>query len=275
MPLLLLGGQSNMEGMGLVGNIPETMRAFRPGALIYHPDRLDDGVRSRESAVWTPLSAGQGAGFRTVWGRPYLSDRFGPELSLADSWLARFPQHPLALFKYAKGGSSLHPETPDDWGSWDPESRTINQWDHFRFHYRKAIESWDSGKGDLRPAGFVWLQGESDASYSESIAEGYKKRLGELVRRVREITGLPQLPVVIGLISDGGIENDQPSLPFSARVRAAQRAFAASDPNTTLVPPPDGHGFIDPWHYNERTILQFGKALGEALIELSDAGRRC
>jgi len=292
-PLFLLAGQSNMEGMGFNRELPLEIRGRQKGGFIYSPNRVKDHQNPDEYGVWAPLEPGHGYGVRQERRGVILSDRFGPELSFGNTLQRRFPMQPIALFKYAKGGSSLHPATPDDWGHWDVETAERggeNQWSHFCHHYRLAVRRWeraselasyeqrkdrelsagrpayaDMSAGPLEPSAFIWIQGESDAAYSREIASTYGERLQHLISAVRELTGKPRLPVVLATLSDSGMEGRKPSLPWAETVRRAQADTAYRDPYVRLVAPPEGHGWTDPWHYDSETYIKLGRRIGEVI----------
>lgn len=188
------------------------------------------------------------------------------------------PDANIALYKYAKGGASIHPDAAGDWGSFQPDYEVgngLNQWDHFEHHYRRAMEMRDiNGDGVedvLIPAGLLWLQGESDASYTQNIAESYEANLKYFIQRVREMTGNPDLPVVIARISESNLsENttDGVVLRHGEIVMAAQEKIAQDDPDVSIICPPDSIGWLDPWHYDSQTYLDFGIRFAESMMKL-------
>ncbi|MDR8391704.1 sialate O-acetylesterase [Aliifodinibius sp. S!AR15-10] len=278
--LYILAGQSNMDGMGFVSDLPSELNAPQEGTIIYNPTRRDDQQPVQDLGKWETLQPGHGYGHRFTQGdkvEQVLSDRFGPELSFARRLKELQPDQNIALFKYAKGGSSIHPDTPDDWGCWDPDfdiNNGINQWTHFEYHYLRATNKKDSfGQGtemELKPSGIVWMQGESDAAYSEEIARAYSVNLAKVIRRIRSLTGIQNLPVVIGQISGTGMEGSKPALPWAEIVQEAQQTFVEQDTNAALVQPPEGHGWLDAWHYDSETYLQLGKRFAEAMDRLRE-----
>jgi hypothetical protein len=279
--LYILAGQSNMDGMGFVSDLTSELNAPQEGTIIYNPTRRDDQQPVQDFGKWEPLQPGHGYGHRYIQEnkaeREVLSGRFGPELSFASRLRELRPQHNIALFKYAKGGSSIHPDTPDDWGCWDPDfdvNSGINQWTHFEHHYRRATNKRGSFEQDaemeLKPGGIVWMQGESDAAYSEKIARAYSVNLEKVIHRMRSLTGKQNLPVVIGQISGTGMEGSKPALPWAEIVQEAQQTFVEQDANAALVQTPEGHGWLDAWHYDSETYLELGKRFAEAMDRLQE-----
>ena len=275
--LYLLAGQSNMEGMGFVRDLPPSLGGPVEGAAIYHPNRKDDGEPPEGLGCWEQLRPGHGYGHRVdrEKGRNLLSDRFGIELSFARKLQQLSAGRRIAIFKYAKGGATIHPNTPDDWGCWDPDyeqDNGINQWSHFSYHYRRAIafRKVDSHarNENLKPSGILWLQGESDASYTREIAEAYARKLDTLIARMRGLIGNPELPVIIGEISDYVSLEGKSELPWAPLVQKAQQAFVERDENAALVKAPDDHGWLDRWHYDSRTYIELGKRFADAVHHL-------
>ena len=93
----------------------------------------------------------------------------------------------------------------------------------------------DGETDQLIPAGIVWMQGESDAAYSEEIAESYQANLKRLMDLIRAAFRSDDLPVAIGRISDSGAAEDRAVWKFGPTVRAAQAAYVAADGNAALV----------------------------------------
>ncbi|MFH5831677.1 sialate O-acetylesterase [Halalkalibaculum sp. DA384] len=275
-PLYILAGQSNMDGMGFVSELPPDLNRTQENVLIYNPNRKDDGEPPEDIGRWVELGPGHGYGHRFTRneeGEMSLpSGRFGPELAFAARIRTLHAGRGVALLKYARSGSSIHPETPDDWGCWDPDVEDVNQWTHFKYHYRRAVSragrDRDGEVLKLSPAGILWVQGESDAAYTKEIAEAYEENLEKIIGRMRKLTGHPQLPVVIAGVSETGREEGRPALPWAGIVRQAQEKVAGNDACAAFVRPPEGHGWIDPWHYDSQTYIELGRRMAEAMAEL-------
>lgn len=282
--LFLLAGQSNMEGMGWVHDLPSRMLKRRQEVPIYHPNRRKDHEPPDRLGSWQPLAPGHGAGYHQsrrlmlpdVFGRdkPHLSDRFGLELTFADHLHHLAPDLKIALFKYAKGGSALHTALPTDWGTWDTDPQTrkpANQWTHFKLHYQRALTRWSNGpRRDeiLRPSGILWLQGESDASYTREMADAYLVNLRRLIQSIRSLADDPALPALIGRISHPGGDQPPPHMPWAEKVQQAQEAFVSEDPKAALIRLDREPGWQDEWHYDSRTYLELGVAFAEAAVAL-------
>lgn len=274
----LLAGQSNMEGYGYVEELPEEYADFDGDVMIFHGNVADDDAERDGRGIWAPLSAGHGTGFRSDGVSNVLSDRFGPELGFAKVLTSENPDTPIALIKYAKGGSSLDAEAGRPWGNWAVDygnGEGINQYDHCLATIRYAFASRDiDGDGEtdtLTPAGILWMQGESDG-HEIGPAYRYRENLQELMTLFRAALRDDELPVVVGRISDS--KNDPSGLvwEFGNVVRKQQAAYCDEDANASLVTSTDGYAYSDKWHYDSAGFVDFGEQFGRAMLELQGAG---
>jgi len=274
--LYYLGGQSNMDGYGYVKDLPPGYSDSLSQVMIFHGDMAPDGVPVDGAGVWSPLRPGHGTGFKSDGIRNVYSDRFGAELSFAKRLQERDPGTPIALLKYSRGGTSIDCRAGGDFGCWDPDfeagsglGKGVNQYDHFLATVRNALSIRDiDGDGDedhLIPAGILWMQGESDASYTKEIAEGYERNLKRLMDLVRAALRQDDLPAAIGRISDSKRDADGLVWDFGSVVREAQAGFVEKDGHAALVTSTDGYGYSDTWHYDSAGYLDLGSRFAEAL----------
>lgn len=273
--LYILAGQSNMDGEGYVDELPSHLNRVFDNAWIYNPNRRDDQQPMDDRGFWEKLRPGHGAGFHTDGSRNYYSEKFGPELSFASKLLEKRPERKILIYKYAKGGSSIHPDAASDWGCWHTEynrGNRINQWTHFQ-HLHRAIETAERTFGLTVPAGIVWHQGESDASHTRTIAEAYGGNLSAVLNKMREELNNRSLPIAVGQISDSmmGRGKRKNTYPFGDIVKSAQRKFVEEDNHAALVTAPENHGFIDAWHYDSQTYIELGYRYADALMDLQHA----
>lgn len=275
--LYYLGGQSNMDGYGLVDELPPELAGPVPGVMIFHGNTGLDGTPVDGRGVWAELRPGHGGGYSSDGVSASYSERFGVELTFARAVRALDPEARVAIIKYSRGGSSIDCEAAGTFGCWDPdftggEEAGVNQYDHFLATVRNAMRHCDiDGDGEpdtLIPKGIVWMQGESDAGHSEAVARAYEGNLKRLMDLVRAALRTDDLPVVIGRISDSGRdeqEQDGKVWNYGDLVRAAQKAFVAADGHAALVTSTDGYGYSDPWHYDSAGYLDLGTRFAEAL----------
>jgi iduronate 2-sulfatase len=241
----LLAGQSNMDGRGKAKDLPADQRAPSPAIIFYrNPSATSDG--------WKPLAPGYSvsAGYKG----PIPSRTFGPEIGFAGAMLKAQPDHPLALIKGSKGGTSL----AKDWkpGTKDKPDTQGPCYRHFVETIQLAFKELESRGDTYTIAGLLWHQGESDA---HSTAEVYQEQLTTLIGRFREEVGQPELPVVVGEVFDNGKRDP---------VRAAQKAVATSVPHVGFASS-DG---LTTWdggtHFDAASQLSLGQRFAEATMKL-------
>jgi hypothetical protein len=277
--LYYLGGQSNMDGYGYTKDLSEGRQKPVEGVLIFHGNTAPDGDPQGGKGVWTTLQPGHGVGFKSDGAKNEYSDRFGSELSFGARLRELHPDSNIAIVKYSRGGTSIDSRAAGSHGCWDPdfeggegEGQGINQYDHCLATLRNALQNCDidrDGETDtLEPAGIVWMQGESDAIYTEEIANAYKANLTRLMSLLRAALRVDDLPVAIGRISDSGRITGKWMMEHYDIVRAAQKNFADSDGNAALVISTENYGFSDDWHYDSPAYLDLGEKFAETLAEV-------
>ena len=159
-------------------------------------------------------------------------------------------------------------------GCWavDSNQRAGNQFEHFQTTWRSAKQVRDiDGDGKLDqiiPKGIIWMQGESDAAFTEAIARRYFENLTKLMHGIRKELGDPSLPVVIGRISDSGQGENGRVWKYGEIVRKAQKKFVENDPFAALVTETDSYSYSDPAHYNSISLMKLGRRFAEAMMEL-------
>lgn len=281
--VFFLGGQSNMDGFGMVRDLPAELKSPQSDVMIFHGNSAPDGMPADGRGRWEPLQPGHGVRFQTDGKTATYSDRFGVELTFARRLSELMTDGHIALIKYSRGGTSIDQEAAGFAGSWDPDfnggegdGAGVNQYDHFLATIRNAmaVRDIDGDEEDdtLIPAGIVWMQGESDAHYSEEIASRYEANLTRLINLIRAAFRVDDLPAVIGRISDSGRderEKDGKVWNYGDTVRAAQEAFVAQDGNAALITSTDGYGYSDPYHYDSEGYIDLGKKFAEAWAALT------
>lgn len=274
-----LGGQSNMDGYGYVRELPADMKDDFAETYIFHGNTSKDRQPIDGKGVWSKLKPGHGVGFKSNGKDNSYSDRFGVELTFARA-IESASDHKIAIIKYSRGGTSIAEEAAGDFGCWEPDfkqgdglGKGVNQYDHFLATVRRATAIQDidgDGKTDtLIPAGILWMQGESDATYGLEVAAKYEANLKRLMDLIRASLRVDDLPVVIGRISDSGNDKkDGKVWDNGDQVRAAQAAFVESDEAASLVTSTDEYGYSDPWHYDSAGYIDLGKQFAKAMLEI-------
>jgi hypothetical protein len=272
-----LGGQSNMDGFGYNKDLPKELLNKDEDVWIFHGNPVSDDIPDGGLGLWAPLMPGHGTGFSSDGKSNELSDRFGIELTLAKRLKELCGGDRIALVKYSRGGSSIDSLAAGTFGCWDPDfngTTGMNQYDFFLKTIRQAMGTQDingDGRTDiLVPAGIVWMQGESDASYTEEIASAYYANLKRLMDLVRAAFHSNDLPVVIGKISDSWDDPvDSKRWDHCELVQYAQEKYARSDGNAAIVRSTRYYKYSDPWHYDSDGYMDLGKQFAEALYRLN------
>ena len=272
-----LGGQSNMDGYGYNKDLPKPLGKINDDVWIFHGNPVGDDLPHGGLGIWEALKPGHGAGFQSDGISNKLSDRFGIELSMASRLQELYPGERIAFVKYSRGGSSIDSLATGRFGCWEPDYRGktgINQYDHFLLTVHTAMNTADidgDGRTDiLVPAGIVWMQGESDASFTEEIAQRYHMNLKRLMDLIRASFLSDDLPVVIGKISDSwDDQGDGKVWDHGELVQYAQEKYARIDGNAGIVRKTRYYKYSDPWHYDSEGYMDLGLRFAEALYQLS------
>lgn len=268
-----LGGQSNMDGFGYVHELPADLTQVQEGILIFHGNTSPDHATVDGTGLWSTLKPGHGAGFTSDGKKNQYSDRFGVELTFAQAIQKQFPDRRIAIIKYSRGGTSIAAGAAGEFGCWEPDFKGrngVNQYDHFlatvRHAYADSDIDADGTPDSLISAGIVWMQGESDASYTPEIAEHYEANLRRLMNLIRASFRTDDLPVVIGRISYS--TKSPPIWKYGELVRSAQASYARTDANAALVDSTDQYNYSDPWHYDSAGYIDLGRQFASAMMSL-------
>jgi hypothetical protein len=234
LPVLVLAGQSNMVGwVSSVNDLSPIEQAPQRDVLFYGPDE--------NGATWGPLTP------PTVSG-----DRFGPELTLGQQLVFSGTTDLVAQVKFAVGGTNLASD-------WDPDRVTPYLYAQFLARVQPALAALQAGHPDrqVTPAGFFWMQGESDGQNAVMAAD-YAANLTRFVAHVRADLHAPWLPVFIGRI--------RLTTPYAVLVRQGQAEVAAEVPDVELIDTDTLPMAPDGLHYTSAGTLALGRAFAESFI---------
>jgi hypothetical protein len=272
--LYYLGGQSNMEGYGYVSQLPDTLNAPVEGVMIYHGNTGNDNEEVDGRGIWSVLRPGHGVGFSSDGDTNFYSDRFGVELTFGEKMKELFPDEKIALVKYSKGGTSIDTSAAGTFCCWLPgynSGNGVNQYDHFLATVKGALSitdiDGDGRKDRLVPSGIVWMQGESDGNnqYAASI---YKENLSMMIDSIRSAFNTPDMPVVIGRITESHNDADSIVWTYGDVIRQAQADYVNEDGNAALVTSTDNYKYSDPWHYDSDGYVDLGRQFAIAMAKL-------
>ncbi|MCH7229105.1 sulfatase-like hydrolase/transferase, partial [Haloferula sp. A504] len=277
----LLGGQSNMQGIARSSKLPPELLSI-PEIRLY---AAGTAVSSNIANQWVTL-------------RPPGSNgnEFGPEIGIGERLRDLRPGTPIALIKYADGGTSLElgwkpGANAADTANWGP------QFTGFVNTVSNGLAALEAEGWQPVIHGMCWQQGEQDAKDGLNVAESstsaddYGANLAHFVSRIREQfapyaapEGIRFVPgQVLPYAPDGG--DVQARFPGRDLVRQAildadeGSGATHSIPNTQSVPTNsvgypthaqevDGHRDTDEVHLNATAQLKLGRSMANALLGL-------
>ncbi len=297
--VVILAGQSNMEGHGIIEASPK--RNEGKGSLEYIA--RDEQTKQRfghllgadgnwvvRNDVWIsyldrkgPLTVGYGAN----------PERIGPELGIG--WvLGEAIEEPILLIKCAWGGKSLaidfrppsSGKPPYSLGGKSQEA-IENDPEILGKYYRetlrlvretlpklKEVVPGSEGRG-YELIGFGWHQGWNDRINDQFNGE-YEKNMANFIRDMRKELQAPNLPFVIAETGMNGPDETHPRALSLMKAQAAVAEHAEFKGNVAFVKTqhfwrdqklsPSGQGYH--WNTNAETYYLIGEAMGQALKSL-------
>ncbi len=231
LPVFVLAGQSNMEGVGLPRELPENLKGPHENVLFV----------KFWSVRFKPLD---------LHGKP----RFGPELTFGLE-MAKALGRRVGIIKIAYGGTSIERR-------WNP--LVYDKKKHIGDLYRRLIgyvKGVKKKNPHIKIMGMVWMQGEADARYHAKRVDQYKKKLEALIEGCRKEFGCPNMPFVCGRVNP-----PKKRYIYVDNVRKAQETVSVD--NYAWV---DCDGLAkhkDDLHYNTKGQLELGKRFARAMIRL-------
>lgn len=233
--VILMGGQSNMAGMGKVAELKDRAVPANVKFFAYGPGT--GGASNRQ--------------------------RFGPEVGLWQALHRQFPDTHFLIIKYAIGGSSML-----DWApQYDAEKAKITGHARFGNMFEAMFSKVDSLTRvyDSEMLAFLWMQGERDAKVP-AAGKDYYPHFRSLIEAVRQRVQAPQLPVLFGAVNPPAA--DYPALP---QVRRAQADIAAQVKNAWLIDTEGLPKLSDNLHYNSQGQLTLGERYARQVAMLLKA----
>ncbi len=243
----LFAGQSNMDGRGSADDLNESQRQPFEDVVIYYrrPPHTTDG--------WKALGPGYSIPPRYNGGLP--STTFGPELGFALAMTKALPERQFAFIKGSQGGTSLRADwNPGHTGQPETQGPCYR---NFLETIRLATNDLTQAGHSLRLCGLLWHQGESD---SKSAADVYQQQLLQFVARIREDTGVADLPVVVGEVFDNG-ERDA--------IRAALHTVGNSGPRLGFVSSEGTTTWDNGTHFDAASQLLLGQRYAQAMLTIN------
>lgn len=229
--VFLLGGQSNMVGIGVFAEVPAPYSEPLPNVTIW------DGT------AWVSV--------------PDYAKKLptcGPEVSFAHAIAKLLPGHDIKLIKYGEGGTSLYQK-------WAPEQGP---------QYILFMKTADAALANLREAGqkykvdgMCWLQGESDAQ--ENMGKEYEKNLKAFIENMRTKFATPDMPFVIARVRDiYGHATGEAKI-----VRDAQDKIGRSVKNATCFNTDDCELQGNGAHYSTVGLIKIGDRFADGYAKIA------
>ncbi|BDS07073.1 hypothetical protein NT6N_21130 [Oceaniferula spumae] len=244
--IYLLAGQSNMDGRGKTTNLTQDQRQPSDSILIFYQNP------PHTSAGWKPLTPGFSIPPRFKGKLP--SPTFGPEIGFAAAMTEQRPNHVMAFIKCSKGGTNLRADwKPGVAGKPDTQGPCYR---NLIATIKLATDQLTKDGHQYKLSGLLWHQGESD---SKASAKVHQRRLAELIARIREDTGVKNLPWVVGEVFDNGKRDN---------VRAALRAVSDDDPACGLISSEGTTTWDEGTHFDAKSQLLLGQRYAQAMIKL-------
>ncbi len=263
--IVLLGGQSNMEGAGNYNELTDELKQ-RLNAIKDRVQLINDGKPA------APLNYYFSEYQKTRRG---FGECFGPELFIGLILAENNPDEEFLFIKRAQGGTSLYGAWNPEWSaekSKEVETGTFKQemkiYSEHIAQINKTIDQLKKEDRKFRIIGMCWMQGENDAS-KEVSARSYEENLKKLVAAYRNEFKIESMPFVIGQINSRyGKFADGPKIVRQAMENVAKNvencAIIKTSTDTTWT---DFPKHTDNVHYNAIGQLRLGTAFGMKLLE--------
>lgn len=263
----LLSGQSNMQGVGSVAELPDELSGRIAGAHYWNGEQFE------------PLVVGE---TKTA----ARETQFGPEVGFAAAMAS--DAKPVYLVKYFASGQPLfHGWNSNRWAGVEPgpgrrnfypgesadDANVGTLYSAMVKRYRAALENLEAAGQTPIVRGFVWMQGEQDAK-NELSATLYGESLKRLRNRLAEDVGAKSpMPMVFGQVLPYEPAMDR----FTHRTEIRQ-AMANADQgsghegaiaNVKMVSTDPFPLTKDTVHYNADGLVQMGRAFAAAMKSLN------
>lgn len=226
----LMAGQSNMAGRGDFGEVPEIRN---PLCYMLRMGR------------WQPMSEPINPD------RAISGIRFHSGISLAASFADSFTKHfnaPVGLIPCADGGTKIC--------DWMPGELLF---DH-------AVMQCSLASRTSEIKGILWHQGESDCQ-SQRDLDAYAERLIKVIESLRKEIGNPNLPVIMGEISDNitdAWKMEKRNIEFNKRLPE----IVAKIQNSAIAPAKDLEIKADGIHFTSQSCRELGRRYFDAYLNL-------
>lgn len=240
-PIHQLAGQSNMDGTGVISEMPVALQGVIPNSKTIDWEGSEvDGLYEIED-----LEAG-------VNNYGAISTQAGPELKLMNE-LSIHTGSVSYLFKNSFGGTSLYPiATIPCWDPDTPSHPAGNRWVIFVPSWEKSLMTL--AENELIPdvKSFSFAQGEADAD-DATAANNYEATHTALVAALRALDEIPDSVKILAV----GLDIDLPR-PHAGLVNTEKQAFVTADSNAVYINMDDADDNGDGIHWDTASQLLHG-----------------
>ncbi len=263
--IVLLGGQSNMEGAGNYNDLSDELKE-RLNAIKDRVQLVNDGKPAEPLNYYYSEYQKNRRGF---------GECFGPELFIGLILAENSPDEEFLFIKRAQGGTSLYGAWNPEWSaekSKEVETGTFKQemkiYNEHIIQINKVIDQLTKEGKRIKIIGMCWMQGENDAS-KEVSARAYEVNLKKLITAYRKEFKIEKMPFIIGQINSRyGKFADGPKIVRQAMVNIANNVencdIIKTSTDTKWI---DFPKHTDNVHYNAIGQLRLGTAFGMKLLE--------
>ncbi|MEI8273868.1 MAG: sialate O-acetylesterase, partial [Paludibacter sp.] len=242
--VFILSGQSNAVGMAPSSDFPTDYQTEQTNVQIWAGMQVDASLTNQ----WINVKPGFGS----------VLTNSGSELSFAKEISKRFPNEHIRIIKGAWAATSM----VDYWLS--PSAGTPAKQDFYHLlinsTIKPALNNITANGDSYELAGFLWMQGESDAN-AQASANIYESNLSNFINDIRKDLNVEKMPFVIAKI------DVVPSWPFNAIVRQAEDNVASKLQSVGIF---DTHGFeTDGVHYLAAGYVKMGIQFANQYINVA------
>ena len=250
MKLILLAGQSNMAGRGVV--TPED-RLEIPGLMYMAKDRIwhpaIDPIAKGRRCIERVHAAEAENPFPDPWDNLLQTENevvrgVGPGRTFGRLLLEENPGETVGLLPAAVGGTPIR--------SWKPGG--IDLWDENNFPYDNAVALVKEAMNQGRLAAILWHQGETDSKENNL---NYKADLREVIGNFRRDLNAPDVPFILGKL--GTFLYGRPCGTLSEMYNGIMEELAEEIPNVGVA---DSAGLThggDYLHFDTESAHEFGR----------------
>jgi len=240
--VFIMAGQSNMIGSGNNAYLPtQPVDLTQPQPDVKFHYWMLWGGGTYAAPDWTQME--------NIIGVP----GYGSEITFGRSVTDALPDAETAIIKVAASGTGID--------LWNPDRTTYpmlyaSMQNEVSFAMGQLVDAGYSPE----IAGFVWVQGDSDAEFL-SEAELYEQRLTDFFASVRQDWNFPDMPIMLNQYHEGSIRD------YKEIVRQAEANVAAADPFVTMVNMDDQALKTDGIHLDSLAQVALGYRLTAAYLQ--------